>query len=120
MSESATLPLRSQVPHAETWDLESIFATPADWEAAGWEIAGYLPLLAAYQGRLKEGPQTLLAYLHLAETAGILAGKYMNYASNYYSVDTTDQRSAARLGQSRSLNARLGASPPESLLSLPP
>jgi oligoendopeptidase F len=109
MTESTILPLRSQVPHAETWDLESIFATPGDWEAAGQEITSYLPQLAAYQGRIKEGPQTLLAYLRLAETASILAGKYFNYASNYYAVDTTDQRTAARLGQARSMNARLGA-----------
>jgi oligoendopeptidase F len=109
VSESATLPLRSQVLHAETWDLESIFATPADWEAAGREINSYLPQLASYQGRLKEGPQTLLAYLHLADTVGILAGKYVLYASDYYAVDTTDQRNAARLGQARSLNASLGA-----------
>jgi oligoendopeptidase F len=109
LSESITLPPRSQAPHAETWDLESIFAAPADWEAAGQEIAGYIPKLAAFQGRLKEGPKTLLAYLSLAETAGILAGKYTLYASNYYAVDTGDQRSAARLGQARSLAARLGA-----------
>ena len=35
MTESKTLPLRSQVPIEETWDLESIFPTPSDWEAAG-------------------------------------------------------------------------------------
>lgn len=109
MSESTSLPLRSKVSHGETWDLESIFSTPADWEAAGQEITSYLPQLAAYQGRIKEGPQTLLAYLRLSDTAGILAGKYFNYASNYYAVDTTDQRTAARLGQARSMNARLGA-----------
>jgi len=107
--ESTTLPLRKQVPLAETWDLESIFATSADWEAAGQEITDYIPQLAIFQGKLKEGPQTLLAYLRLAETAGILAGKYTLYTSNYYSVDTGDQRTAARLGQARSLAARLGA-----------
>ncbi len=109
MSKSTTLPLRSQVPFAETWDLESIFASPSEWEAAGKEITGYIPQLAAYQGKLKEGPQVVLDYLRLAETAGILARKYYNYASNYYSVDTTDQRTSARLGQARSLAARLGA-----------
>ena len=81
MTESKTLPLRSQVPIEETWDLESIFPTPEDWEAAGEEITGYIPKLAAYQGKLND-PQTLLAYLRLAETAGILASKYQNYASN--------------------------------------
>jgi oligoendopeptidase F len=109
MTESISLPLRNKVPIAETWDLESIFATPADWETAGKEITDYIPQLAAFQGRLKEGPQTILSYLRLAETAGILAGKYTLYASNYYSVDTSDQRTAARLGQARSLGAQLGA-----------
>ena len=108
MTESKTLPLRSQVPLDETWDLETIFPTPEDWDAAGEEITGYIPKLAAYQGKLNN-PQTLLAYLQLAETAGILAGKYQNYASNYYSVDTTNQRNGARLGQIRSLGSRLAA-----------
>jgi len=108
MTESKTLPLRSQVPIEETWDLESIFPTPEGWEAAGKELTGYIPRLAAYQGKLKD-PQTLYAYLQLAETAGILAGKYQNYASNYYSVDTTNQKNGARLGQIRSLGSRLGA-----------
>lgn len=108
MTESKTLPLRSQVPIDETWDLESIFQTPKDWEAAGEELTAFIPRLVAYQGKLKD-PQTLLAYLQLAETAGILAGKYQNYASNYYSVDTTNQKNGARLGQIRSLGSRLGA-----------
>lgn len=107
MTEFTILPTRSNVPHNETWDLESIFATPAEWEAAGREIIGYLPQLTAFQGRLKEGPRTLLDYLHLTETVGILAGKYLNYASNYYAVDTTNQEAAARLGQARSMNSRL-------------
>jgi oligoendopeptidase F len=108
MTESKTLPLRSQVPIDETWDLESIFPTPEDWDAAGEELTGYIPQLAAYQSMLKD-PQTLHAYLQLAETVGILAGKYQNYASNYYSVDTTNQKNGARLGQIRSLGSRLGA-----------
>ena len=56
MTESKTLPLRSQVPIDETWDLESIFQTPEDWEAAGEELTGYIPKLAAYQGKLKDPP----------------------------------------------------------------
>lgn len=109
MAEPSIMPLRSQVPREEKWDLESIFPTPAEWEAAGQEINGYLPQLATYQGKLKEGPNVLLAYLRLSEKVGILQGKHLLYASNYYACDTTDQRSAARLGQARSLAARLGA-----------
>jgi len=48
MTESKTLPLRSQVPIDETWDLESIFQTPEDWEAAGEELTGYIPRLSLH------------------------------------------------------------------------
>lgn len=109
MAEPTILPARDQVPLDETWDLESVFPTPADWEAAGKEIADSLPKLAGFQGRIKEGPKTLLEYLELSQRVGVINGKYFNYASNYYAVDTTDQRSAARLGQARSMAARLSA-----------
>lgn len=109
MTESTTLPLRSQVSVDETWDLESVFASPADWEAASKELTKMITKLAAYQGKIKEGPKTLLAYLLLIDEAGTLAGKIRNYASNYYSVDTTNQVNGARLGQTRSLLSDLGA-----------
>jgi oligoendopeptidase F len=109
MSESLTLPQRSQVPVEETWDLESIFASPIEWEAAGREIIGYISQLTEYQSKLKEGPQTLLAYLGLAEKAGIIEGKYSLYASNSTAVDATNQRNAARLSQARSIAAQLEA-----------
>ena len=109
MVESTILPARDQVPLDETWDLESVFPTPENWETAGREIADSLPKLTGFQGRIKEGPKTLLEYLELSQKVGVLNGKYFNYASNYYAVDTTNQRSAARLGQARSLTARLSA-----------
>ena len=109
MTELTTLPQRSAVPQEQTWNLASIFATPADWEAACKELDGMLPALSAYQGRLAEGAQTLLEFLRLRDQAGILAGKIMTYAMNAASVDTGDQVAAARSGQSRSLLARFGA-----------
>ncbi|MBN2386749.1 MAG: oligoendopeptidase F [Anaerolineales bacterium] len=109
MTESTTLPTRKQVLREQTWDLESIFPTPTDWEAACQELTQLLTGLSAYQGRLKEGPQTLLAYLRELEPTSILMGKIMTYASNAYSVDTNDQDAAARVGQARSIGARYGA-----------
>ncbi len=109
MAETTTLPPRSQVPVEQTWDLGSIFPTPADWEAACQQLQGLLPRLSSFQGRLKEGPKVLLEYIRLAEEAGILMGKIFTYAGNSYAVDTLDQSAAARAGQSRSLGARFGA-----------
>ena len=109
MSRTTTLPHRNEVPMEQTWDLESIFPTPADWEITYKQLEGMLPGLAAYQGRIGEGPQILLEYIKELETAGTLMGKIFTYAGNTYSVDTQNQASAARSGQARSLGARFNA-----------
>ena len=109
MTETTTLLPRNQVPVEQTWDLDSIFATPADWEAACQQLKDLLPTLSAFQGRLKDGPTVLLEYLPLAQEASILMGKISTYAGNAYSVDTLDQSAAARAGQARSLGALFGA-----------
>ena len=109
MPEMTSLPLRSEVPVEQTWDLESIFATPADWEAACKALAEQLPGLVAYQGRLSESPQTLLGFVNQYQSAGILIGKILTYAMNASAVDTTNQAAAARSGQARSLMARFAA-----------
>ncbi len=117
MSDLTTLPERSAVPVAQTWDLESIFASPAAWEAACQELVGMLPGLAAYQGRLSDGPQTLLGFVELSQQAGILMGKILTYAFNASAVDTADQAATARAGQARSLMARFGRRRPSSTRS---
>lgn len=109
MPEATILPARSEVPLEQTWNLDSIFETPEAWEAAGQALAGQLPALGAFQGRLGEGPQTLLDYLNRYQEAATLAGKISVYASNAYAVDTTHQANAARQGQARSLLARFQA-----------
>jgi oligoendopeptidase F len=109
MTETTTLPPRSQVPVEQTWDLDSIFATPADWEAACQQLQGLLPRLSAFQGRLKEGPPVLLECLQIGQEAGILMGKIGTYAYCTYAVDTLDQPAVARAGQTNSLGARYGA-----------
>jgi oligoendopeptidase F len=108
-TESAALPLRGEAPAEQTWDLDSVYATPAAWEAACAELTATLPELAAYQGRLSERPATLAAFLNLYQDTGILMGKIGVYASNASSVDTNDQAASARAGQARSLAARYGA-----------
>jgi oligoendopeptidase F len=109
MTEATTLPARSEIPVEETWALESIFPTPADWEAACKTLEDLLPSLTAYQGRLKEGPQVLLEAIQKLEEVGTLLGKIGTYASNASSVDTFDQAATARAGQARSLGAKAGA-----------
>ncbi len=109
MTETSSLPARSAVQLQETWALESIFATPAEWDAACQTLEDLLPSLAAYQGHLKESPQALLEAIEKIEEVGALLGKISVYANNASSVDTFDQAATARAGQARSLGAKAGA-----------
>jgi oligoendopeptidase F len=109
MSNTTTLPSRSEVPLEQTWDLASVFQTPSDWEAACSQLFAMLPTLSAYQGHLGDSPQKLLEFILLFQEAGTLMGKINVYASNAYAVDTHDQDAAARNGQGRSLMAKYGA-----------
>lgn len=103
------LPDRSAVPVEETWDLESVFATPQDWDAACRDLLGRLPTLASYKGRLKEGPSVLLEFIPLYEDAARLMGRIFVFASNASAVNALDQAAVGRSGQARGLVARFGA-----------
>ncbi len=109
MSETTSLPSRSEVPVEQTWDLASIFATPDDWEAACDQLTKMLPDLSVYHGHLGENTRTLLQFIQLYQEAGTLMGKISVYANNAYAVDSLDQEAAGRNGQARSLMARFGA-----------
>jgi oligoendopeptidase F len=107
MTEVQTLPLRARVPVEQTWDLESVYATPADWEAACRDVESRLPALSAYRGRLSERPAVLAAFLEAYQAAGVEMGKIALYARNGASVDSTDQAATGRVGQSNSLMSSL-------------
>lgn len=109
MTSLATLPPRSEVPVALTWDLASVYATPADWEAACTGVTAQLPALAAFRGHLAEGPAALLRFVTAYQDNAIVLGKILSYAQNGASVDTGDQAAAARAGQARTLAANFAA-----------
>jgi len=109
LTETSRLPARSEIPLEQTWALESIFATPADWESACKALEQLLPSLTAYQRRLKESPQVLLEAIQKLEEVGAYLGKIVTYANNASAVDTFDQSATARAGQARSLGSRAGA-----------
>jgi oligoendopeptidase F len=89
----------------ETWDLESIFPSAADWDAAREELRARLPELSAFVGRLDESPQTLLDCLDTWQELMRLADKIGVYASLGGSVDVSDQEATAREGQAQTLLA---------------
>lgn len=106
---SKTLPTRLEVDARFTWNSESVFPGGGDWEAAVSSILAKLPDLAEFEGHLTESPDMLADWFDAADSAQLLMGKVIVYATMSYSVDATDQSAAARADRARSTYARLGA-----------
>ena len=104
-----TIPLRHSVPVETTWDTNSLFATPTEWETALTEIETLLPQVTVFQGRFSEGPQTLTSYFRASESLQQKLDKVGLYARLNYSVDTTDTEAGARDERIRGVMARVQA-----------
>jgi oligoendopeptidase F len=98
-----TLAHRSEVPIEETWNLESIFATLEEWQAAIHEVEGLIPKMEQHRGKLAESAQSLAKGIETTEKLLMLATKIYVYTGLASSVDIGDQGAAARFGQGRGI-----------------
>lgn len=103
------LPKRADVPVEDTWDLQSIFATDADWEAAIVEFDDVLKMIASYKGRLSEGASVLADWCEGVDEYMPTMGKIMLYGSLGRSTDMANQQEAAKQGRSMSTMVKAGA-----------
>ena len=78
--DQKTLPKRSQVPEEFTWKLSDIFESDGAWTAEYEALAALPERIAAFQGRLGESAETLLAYFRLDDEASLRLEKLYNYA----------------------------------------
>ena len=58
-----TVPARAEIPVEHTWDLASIYPTPADWEARLAELKGRLREVRSYEGHLSDSADALADWL---------------------------------------------------------
>ena len=106
---SKTLPNRAEVDARFTWNSESVFPDGTGWEAAVSSVLAKLPDLAEFEGHLGESPDMLADWFDAADSAHLLMGKVIVYATMSYSVDATDQAAAARADRARTTDAQLSA-----------
>ncbi|HEV3311031.1 MAG TPA: M3 family oligoendopeptidase, partial [Chloroflexota bacterium] len=92
----AAVPRRAEIPQEHTWNIESIFATEADWDAAVEEAKRRLPELEKFAGKLADGPGALADAMGAVESIMVLIGHVFAYASMLHDVDTEDQAAAAK------------------------
>jgi len=102
-----SLPLRGEVPVELTWDLSTIYATEADWEADFARASAFATQLPAYNGRLRRSGRILLEYLRLTEDCWKLIKKLHNFAHLRADEDTTNSLNKARVDRCITLWGKL-------------
>ena len=109
MTAATTLPTRSEIALADTWDAASIFADDAAWEAELAAIAAELPELASFQGELGAGPGNLADWFARSEAAVNRTYKAYIYASLFHEGDTGDEAAKGRVDRCLGLFSRVAA-----------
>jgi len=108
MTTNATPP-RSAIDKKYTWNAESVFPSLDAWEAEARSILESIPAVRQFQGRVKEGPATLLEAFKAVEELFTRAERLSMYAGFAYSVDTTNQEAAALAGKSQGVFGQVAA-----------
>ncbi len=100
------IPARSEILDRHKWNAESVFPTPADFDAELKTLPTVLEEIGEYRGHLSQGPSALLAVFQAVETLMVRALKLYVYGSMSFSVDSTDQIAGRRNGQAQSMVAQ--------------
>lgn len=119
VAAKATVPPRSAVEQQYTWNAESVFPTPDDWQSAADSVPGLIAEAQKFKGRLAESPAVLAAFMEAADRLNRLVGKVFVYTSMAANCDSTDTEAASRYGRAMGLlgqaRAALAFSQPELL-----
>jgi oligoendopeptidase F len=83
----------------QTWNAESVFATPAEWDKELEAVNAAIEGLTRHAGKLSEGPGALRAYLEEMLAVDNRLDRLGVYAHMCHAVDTGDQEAMARLGK---------------------
>ena len=105
---TAPLP-RSKVKQNQTWNAESVFKSPAEFEAEVESILASLDSVKKFQGHLGDSPGTFLKAAHALDLLSQRSARMRVYATMSSAVDTADQAGAAMISKAMSALAQVGA-----------
>ncbi|TAK26094.1 MAG: oligoendopeptidase F [Chloroflexota bacterium] len=109
MTDTAARKKRTDIALSDTWDIASVFADDAAWEAEFARVELSIPDLAARAGTLGTSAQALCDTLVARDAVNEPLERLNVYASMVHDVDTADPRGQALQSRIEGLWARFGA-----------
>lgn len=101
---------RADVPVESTWNLDDLFASPAQWEVELAALDAARADVEPYRGRLGDSAATLRACLDTAETLQARFARLSTFAHLRNAQDGTNPDYQAATARAGALGARLAAS----------
>ncbi|MFC7202925.1 oligoendopeptidase F [Haloferax namakaokahaiae] len=102
----SSVPERSDIDEEYKWDLDSIYASDEEWDAAFEDVVERIPELEAYEGQVTEDPETLLELLETMEEVLREVSMVVSYANLRSSEDTRNQEYQAQAARAESLASK--------------
>ncbi|MDD5863412.1 MAG: oligoendopeptidase F [Firmicutes bacterium] len=109
MEEIEKIPTRDQIPEADTWALEDLYANDEAWEAELTTLEEDQKALASFEGRLGGSGEALCAYLETMERVNGKMELLGNYCMRRADQDTRNTTYQAMSGRFMSAAVALGA-----------
>lgn len=108
MSNVITLPERSEVNPADTWDLTCLFESDDAWLEACERFESQIPRYESFRGRLAEGPDVLADLFQFDSDLERLGDRLANYAYLKTTEDQTNSKYQGFLARYRNVATRAG------------
>ena len=102
-----TVPLRADIPAADTWDLTALYPGASAWQAEFEKVRAGYPRLADFKGTLAHSATDLLAALEFEKQLGLQLERLYGYASLQNSEDGSNADYLARMAQLQNLFTRI-------------
>ncbi len=97
---------RAKVPAEHRWNAESVFASPAEWQAAFEAAGARLAEVRAFEGHLGDGPHLLADFFETFQSVYNQIGHVYFYAVMTQACDSSDTAANAMAGQAGGLFGR--------------
>ena len=106
MSEAQHLPVRSEVPATDCWDLSTLYASDDAWEADFKKFESEIPRFANFRGRLSEGAKVIAELIDFDLEMDRLAERLGTYAFLRTTEDQTNNAYQALTGRFQNMSVR--------------
>ena len=104
---SQTIPTRSEIAEADTWDLKKLYPFEQDYQRDVEKLKKEYPQYASFKGKVGQSAQDLLDVLEFDKSVDLLAERLGHYVSLKASEDSSDGQNLARKAEFSNLGTKI-------------